>query len=162
MSGWRAIPGLAWRDTRTARRRLFLSVSAISFGIAALVATDSFSADVVRSLDEQAQAFLGGDLQLSAREALGAHVGDTLFLGFSRFAITATLQNVPGDVGIATAMGPRVYIPDKYLAETRLLGFGSRAQYEATVALPAAVSPARATTRAADARAHAGPLAHGG
>ena len=229
MSGWRAIPALAWRDTRTARRRLFLSVSAISFGIAALVATDSFSADVVRSLDEQAQAFLGGDLQLSAREALGApvdslldslrglgarvahatsfasmavvegrpgtrlvqvravstgsplygeittqpagqwteiqhgrnaivdpsllvalgaHVGDTLFLGFSRFAITATLQNVPGDVGIATAMGPRVYIPDKYLAETRLLGFGSRAQYEATVALPASVSPARVVARA--------------
>src|SRR5207249_4032430 len=68
--------------------------------------------------------------------ALDAHVGDTLVLGYGRFAITGTLENVPGDPGIAAVLGPRVYIPARYLAETHLLGFGSRAEYEALIALP--------------------------
>ncbi|HUO51184.1 MAG TPA: ABC transporter permease, partial [Gemmatimonadaceae bacterium] len=229
MRRWRAIAALAWHDTRTARRRLVVSVSAISLGIAALVATDSFSSDVVRSVREQSRALLGADLSLSANQkftapvdsvlaaleaqgarvgrsttfasmativghpgtrlaqvravsaevpfygaivtdppgrwgalqegrralvdealliALGARVGDTLFLGYARFAIIGTLKNVPGDVGVATAFGPRVYIADKWLEETRLLGFGSRAQYEALVQLPATLSPARVVARA--------------
>ncbi|MDQ6888058.1 MAG: FtsX-like permease family protein [Gemmatimonadota bacterium] len=68
--------------------------------------------------------------------ALDAHLGDSLSLGLSRFAIIGTLRNVPGDVGIATAFGPRVYIPDRYVLETRLLSFGSRAEYEVQLRLP--------------------------
>ena len=43
---------LAWRESRTARRRLLLYMSSISFGVAALVAIDSFSEIVTRSAAE--------------------------------------------------------------------------------------------------------------
>lgn len=221
---WRTLPALAWRDTRTTRRRLVLSMSSIAIGVAALVAVDSYSADVVRSIHVQARSLLGADLSVSARRtlppparawldslrargaaeahvttfssmalggslagggkgtrlvqvramgpgapfygkietsppdkwkelqsgpyaivdsalliALDAKIGDTLSLGYARFAIIATLRNVPGDIGVASALGPRVYIPDKYLAATQLLTYGSRAEYETLVRLPAAM-----------------------
>ena len=214
------LAALAWRDTRTTRRRLVLSMSSIAIGVAALVAVDSYSADVVRSIHVQARGLLGADLSVTAHRplpapvvamldtlrtqgaretrvttfssmaltsgststrlvqvramgagapyygvietsprdtwrdlqsapnaivdsalliALNAKLGDTLSLGYARFTILATLRNVPGDVGIAAALGPRVYIPDRYLADTKLLGFGSRAEYESLVKLPPSV-----------------------
>jgi putative ABC transport system permease protein len=72
--------------------------------------------------------------------ALSARVGDTVALGEARFIITGTIESAPSDVGFRFAFGPRVYIPARYLAETRLLGFGSRAQYEAFLKLPAGSS----------------------
>jgi len=63
--------------------------------------------------------------------ALGASVGDTLALGNARFPILGTVLNVPGDVGVMSAFGPRVYIPARTLERTGLLRFGSRAEYEA-------------------------------
>lgn len=222
MMRWRALAALAWRDTRTTRRRLVLSMSSIAIGVAALVAVDSYSANVVRSIHVQARSLLGADLSVSASRplpaqvtalldslhargaadtrvttfssmalvsggegtrlvqvraigagapyygiietspagkwkelqsgpfaivdssllvALNARIGDTLSLGYARFAILATLRNVPGDIGIAASLGPRVYIPDRYLDATRLLTFGSRAQYEALVKLPSSVNP---------------------
>ncbi len=39
--------------------------------------------------------------------------------------------------GIATAFGPRVFIPGPLVAETGLLGFGARAEYDVYVQLPA-------------------------
>jgi putative ABC transport system permease protein len=218
---WSALAALAWRDTRTTRRRLLLSMSSIAIGVAALVAVDSYSSDVVRSIHLQARSLLGADLSVSARRplparvtalldslhsrgaadtrvttfssmalvgdgegtrlvqvramgagapyygvietspadkwkelqngpyaivdtsllvALNARIGDTLSLGYARFAILATLRNVPGDIGIAASLGPRVYIPDRFLDATRLLTFGSRAEYEALVKLPASVN----------------------
>ena len=74
--------------------------------------------------------------------ALDAQIGDTLALGYGRFLIDGTLENVPGDAGIASVIGPRVYIPARYLAETQLLVFGSRAEYEAVVQLPASTTAA--------------------
>ena len=67
--------------------------------------------------------------------ALGAQVGDSLTLGESRFLITGTLQNLPGDVGIRTAFGPRIFIPAQFLDETRLLRFGSQAERQAFIKL---------------------------
>lgn len=67
--------------------------------------------------------------------ALGARVGDTLSLGDARFQISGTVQSAPGNTGIRTAFGPKVYIPAGHLAETKLLGFGSRAEYEAFLQL---------------------------
>ena len=66
----------------------------------------------------------------------GARVGDTLSLGAARFAIIGTLTNVPGDIGIAAALGPRVYIADRFVGETGLVVFGSRVGYDALLALP--------------------------
>ncbi|HTI63807.1 MAG TPA: FtsX-like permease family protein, partial [Gemmatimonadaceae bacterium] len=63
-------------------------------------------------------------------------LGDTLSLGVAKFVITGTLESVPGDVGITAAIGPRVYIPERYVPETGLLVFGSRAEYEYLFKLP--------------------------
>jgi len=219
---WRDLARLAWRDSRTARSRLLLYMSAISLGVAALVAIDSYSANVVRSIREQSRELLGGDLSLSSRTAfppsvdslldtlrrggipvgrsttftsmalvphapaprlvqvnavgpevpfygtietdppgryaelqrghtvlvdgsllveLNAKLGDSLSLGSARFAIGGTLQNVPGDIGIASSLGPRVYIAEKWVPETKLLVFGSRAEYDALLKLPAGTDP---------------------
>ena len=216
------ILALAWRESRTARRRLLLYMSSISLGVGALVAIDSFASNTARSVREQARALLGGDMSLSSRTpypkpviaaldslrregigvadvttfvsmalaertggtrlaqiravtpgypfygeiltspagqwrhlhdgrhalvdpslliAIDARVGDTLTLGFARFAITGTLTAVPGDIGVSSAIGPRVYIPARYLDETSLLVFGSRSEHETLLRLPATLPP---------------------
>ncbi len=67
---------------------------------------------------------------------LGARVGDELQLGEARFVIRAAIRDMPGDVGVASALGPRVFVPRASLDATRLLTFGSRARYEAALRLP--------------------------
>lgn len=215
---------LAWKESRTARRRLLLYMSSISLGVAALVAIDSFASNTQRSVREQARALLGGDISLTSRQpfskrlttqldslqqrgvrladvttftsmalvertggtrlaqirgvtpgypfygeiltqpagqwarlqsgrfalvdpalllAVNGHVGDTLALGFARFIIIGTLVSVPGDVGVSSAIGPRVYIPARYVDETSLLLFGSRSERETLVKLPPDLPPQR-------------------
>ncbi len=68
---------LAWRESRTARRRLALYMSSIAFGVAALVAIDSFAGNITRSIREQSRTLLGGDMALQARAAFPAVI-DTL------------------------------------------------------------------------------------
>ncbi len=212
----RTLLRLAWRESRTARRRLLLYMSSIALGVAALVAIDSFASNVATSARSQSRTLLGGDVAVqrngaftkpvsawldsiaaagrpvarltsfasmalvprtgntrlvqvravsdrfplageittrpvgrwgalqqganvlvdrSLLVALDAAVGDTLVLGYGRFAIVGELDNVPGDAGIAAVFGPRVYIPARYLAETQLLGFGARAEYQALLAV---------------------------
>ena len=219
---------LAWRESRTARRRLLLYMSSISLGVAALVAIDSFAENVTESVREQSRALLGGDASLTSGDrysprvlalldslrkrgialstqttfasmavvprsgntrlvqvravgdgypfygqilsdpapawprlqsgrnavvdaallvSLDARIGDTLTLGFGKFVIAGTLRSVPGEVGISAAIGPRVYIPERYVAETGLLVFGSRADYETLVKLPRGEDQNRFATR---------------
>lgn len=204
--------GLAWRESRTTRRRLFLYMSSISLGVAALVGIDSFASNINASVRAQARALVGGDVTFSSRSkwkpstdslfgalrakgigvtkmtsfgsmalvprtsttrlaqvravtpgyplygevttdppgawahlqdgrhaivdpslllALGARVGDSVSLGYARFAITGSLTMMPGETSVASVVGPRVYIPDAYVDSTRLLVFGSRADYTA-------------------------------
>jgi len=218
---WSAIPRLAWRESRTARRRLLLYMSSISLGVAALVAIDSFAANVQSSLKAQSRTLLGGDVSftynaqfpedaqraldtIAARGtpvvrvvsfgsmvlaqrsggtrlaqvkavgdgypfygvvetapvgrwsqvqagrravvdpalliALDAQIGDSLTIGYGRFEIIGAVEAMPGDPGFAAAIGPRVYIAERYAAETQLLGFGSRASYEALVKLPSNIA----------------------
>ena len=68
--------------------------------------------------------------------ALGGRVGDSLAIGDARFVIIGTVSRMPGDVGMRSALGPRVFIPGRYLASTHLLTFGARVQREAFVRLP--------------------------
>ncbi len=219
---------LAWRESRTARRRLALYMSSIAFGVAALVAIDSFANNVTRSIREQSRTLLGGDLAMSSRAilptvvdtvldslstqqvksarvttfasmalaepsggtrlvqvraispgypfygaietipasgwarvhedtvafvdasllvALDAKVGDIVKLGQQAFTIGGTLGNVPGDAGIASVIGPRVYISDRWVERTGLLKFGSRAEYEVVMRLPPNLAE-RTTARA--------------
>ena len=62
------LTSIAWRESRTARRRLLLYMSSISLGVSALVAIDSFTDNVSQSVREQSRALLGGDVVLRARE----------------------------------------------------------------------------------------------
>ncbi len=214
----RAIFGIAWRESRTARRRLLLYMSSISLGVAALVAIDSFSDNVIRSVHEQSRALLGGDVQVERNAprtkavdslldslskagivhttatdftsmalvprsggtrlvqvhaiakgypyygdiitepasawgelqngnnvivdpalivSLDAKIGDSLTLGTGTFVITGTLKSVPGDVGFSAAIGPRIYMPERFVEQTGLVTFGSRAQFEILFKLPA-------------------------
>ena len=198
-------------------------MSAISLGVAALVAIDSFAGNVTRSIREQSQALLGGDVSFTSRRpysaeqnaildtlkqrngaeyarvvtfpsmalvprsgstrlvqvravsanfpfygeittspagrwatlqsgpnalvdpslliALNAKLGDTITLGLGKFVIAATLENVPGAPGVAEIIGPRVFIPERYLAETQLLVFGSTAEYGVLARLPSGADP---------------------
>lgn len=68
--------------------------------------------------------------------ALGGRVGDSLAIGDARFVIIGTVSRMPGDVGMRSALGPRVFVPGRYLASTHLLTFGARVQREAFVRLP--------------------------
>jgi putative ABC transport system permease protein len=221
--GPRFVLKMAWRESRSGRRRLWLLTGAITAGVAALVAINSFTQNLRTSVAEQARALLGADLSITGRAAfsprveslidsliapdsaarrpagrralqvsfaamayvprttgvrlvqvrategdypyygeistdpagrwralsredgalvdptllaaLGAHLGDTLALGDARLPILATVLNVPGDVGAASAFGPRVFIPARMLERTGLLRFGSRAEYAAFVQL---------------------------
>ena len=71
---------LAWRESRTARRSLLLYMSAISLGSAALVAIDSYSANVVQSVSEQSRALMGGDVALSSSKPIPANIDSLLDL----------------------------------------------------------------------------------
>jgi putative ABC transport system permease protein len=71
----------------------------------------------------------------SLLSALGVEVGDTLGLGEARFTLQGVVTNVPGDVSVRAAFGPRAFISAARLEETRLLTFGSRARYEAFLKL---------------------------
>ena len=216
-SRWRFIPGLAWRESRTARRRLLLYMSSISLGVGALVAIDSVADNVQTAVRSQSRSVMGGDISFSSDKrfpdslravldsistsglkvgtvvtftsmayaprtqitrlaqvravgptyppygevtsepadqwkalqaqpsalvspstliSLDATLGDTLSIGYAQFVIIGTTNSVPGDPGLASAVGPRVYIGEKYVANTQLLGFGSRASFETLIRLP--------------------------
>ncbi len=53
---------MAWRDSRRNRSRLFLFMSSIVLGIAALVATLSFGYNLREDIDDQARTLVGADL----------------------------------------------------------------------------------------------------
>lgn len=75
---WRTLGSLAWRESRSARRRLLLATSSITLGVAALVAIDSFAANVSRSVREQSRTILGGDIALGSRRGLSDTVSTLL------------------------------------------------------------------------------------
>jgi putative ABC transport system permease protein len=203
---------LAWRESRFARRRLLLFLSSIALGVAALVATQSFSANLAGGVRDESKAVVGADLALSATRpfgertealldslvragapvsrvtsfasmalaertdaarlaqvravepgfpyygevvtapagrwetlgngrsaladpalltALDARVGDTIRLGEARFEVVGTVERMPGSVGVQSLFAPRIFIPAAHLEATRLVGFGSRIEYEA-------------------------------
>lgn len=62
---------MAWRDSRSSRRRLLLYSLSISLGIAALVAVGSLSHTLRATIDEQAKSLLGADLLVTSRKPFG-------------------------------------------------------------------------------------------
>jgi putative ABC transport system permease protein len=72
--------------------------------------------------------------------ALDARVGDSLAIGYTKFRIIASISSMAGQSDASLVMAPRVFVPERYAAQTHLLGFGSRASYEWLVKLPAGMS----------------------
>jgi len=66
-SGWTW--KMAWRDSRTSRKRLLLFSCSIILGIAALAAVGSLGVNLNRAVEEQAKTLLGADLVIDSREA---------------------------------------------------------------------------------------------
>ncbi|PYQ25083.1 MAG: hypothetical protein DMF79_00195 [Acidobacteria bacterium] len=69
-------------------------------------------------------------------ETGGALVDSSLLVALNA-SVGETVLNVPGDVGVRAAFGPRVFMPAARVAETKLLTFGSRGRYEVFLKLPA-------------------------
>src|SRR6202012_5245933 len=65
---------MAWRDSRRNRSRLFLFVSSIVFGIAALVAIYSFGFNLKNDVNTQAATLIGADLTISGNKPADASV----------------------------------------------------------------------------------------
>ena len=59
---------MAWRDSRRNRSRLFLFISSIILGIAALVAIYSFEYNLRQDIDSQAKTLLGADLVIETNK----------------------------------------------------------------------------------------------
>jgi putative ABC transport system permease protein len=68
---------LAWRESRFARRRLLLFLSAISLGVAALVAVQGFARNLERGVERESKSLLGADAELESRQPFA---GGTLAL----------------------------------------------------------------------------------
>ena len=59
----RALLRLAWREGRASRRRLLLLVAAIATGTAALVAINTFTANLRTAVSGEARSLLGAHVQ---------------------------------------------------------------------------------------------------
>jgi putative ABC transport system permease protein len=99
-----ALLRLAWRESRTARRRLALYMSSIAFGVAALVAIDSFASNVTRSIRDQSRTLLGGDMSLQAGRAFPAVV-DTLLDSLSHVGVTSARVTTFASMALAPRTG---------------------------------------------------------
>lgn len=80
LRGW--IWRMAWRESRSSRKRLLLFTSSIVLGVAALVAISSLRENLSLAIDQQARSLLGADLALrssspfsEAAEALFTKIG---------------------------------------------------------------------------------------
>lgn len=202
----------AMREGRSSWRRIGLYMSAITLGVGALVAINSFRGNIIQALQRESRSLLGADLEIHSRppfptpvqlvldsvaasgtpmsyvtslpsmarsprtelsrlvqvraleglfpyygeittdpieawsrlqgEAvavvdaavpiqLDIGVGDSLQLGEATFEIAGIITSSPGEVSFQSAIGPRVYIPARYLEATRLVQFGSLVRYQA-------------------------------
>lgn len=77
--GW--ILRMAWRDSRKNRTRLFLFISSIIIGIAALVAIFSLGDNLEKDIDKQAASLIGADLVVHTNRELsdgGQAIIDTI------------------------------------------------------------------------------------
>jgi putative ABC transport system permease protein len=67
----RPLLALSWRESRFARRRLLLFLSSITLGVAALVATQSFAANLAAGVRDQARDMMGADVSLGSNRPFG-------------------------------------------------------------------------------------------
>lgn len=56
--------------------------------------------------------------------------GDSIKVGDVTLPIAGALKAIPGSTAVSTSVAPPVVIPYRYIAETKLLQFGSRKEYQ--------------------------------
>jgi putative ABC transport system permease protein len=61
---------MAWRDSRKNRSRLFLFISSMILGIAALVAIYAVGDNLTKDIDQQAATLIGADLDIHTNKTL--------------------------------------------------------------------------------------------
>ena len=66
---------MAWRDSRRNRSRLFLFISSIILGIAALVSVQSLSDSLRSEIERQAAELVGADIVISGNRPLNENIG---------------------------------------------------------------------------------------
>jgi putative ABC transport system permease protein len=69
---------LAWRETRKQRGKLFLYMSSIIIGVAALVSVQSVGKNLNTAISAKSKALLGADLRLQSRRSISPAI-DSLF-----------------------------------------------------------------------------------
>ncbi len=89
---------MAWRDSRTSRKKLILSMLCIIVGVAALVAISSFGKNVKKAVDHQAKSLLGADLAISSRQPFAQ-------------ATEALIDSIGGDQSRETGFSSMAYFP---------------------------------------------------
>lgn len=65
---------MAWRDSRTSRKKLALFSCSIVLGVAALAAIGSLNRNLAQAIEEQTKALLGADLVINSRDAFTPEV----------------------------------------------------------------------------------------
>ncbi|MBC7841205.1 MAG: FtsX-like permease family protein [Gemmatimonadaceae bacterium] len=105
---WRRLPALAWKESRTARKRLLLYMSSIALGVAALVAIDSFADNLTTSVREQSRSLLGGDASLTTRSEM-TPAADSLIDSLGRTGMTvAQIVQFPSMAAITKSGNTRL------------------------------------------------------
>jgi putative ABC transport system permease protein len=103
---------MAWRDTRSSRRRMLVFSLSVVFGVAALVAIGSFEKSLEEAVDEQARALVGADLVIASREKFTEEEEELL-------------RSIPGNQSREVDFSSMVYFPETggtRLAQIRALG----------------------------------------
>ncbi len=120
---------VAWRDARRQRSRLLLCSSAIVFGVAAVVALQSFGHNLKETVEVRAQALLGADLEIRSRVPFSSEAREWL-AGLSstrseevRFSSMATLPS-SGDSRLVQVRGLEGGFP--YYGELETVPVGLR------------------------------------
>jgi putative ABC transport system permease protein len=89
---------MAWRESRGSRKRLLLSLTTVTLGIAALIAVSSFERNVRDAINAQAKSLLGADLVISSRQPFSP-------------AAEALIRSIGGDQSREVRFASMVYFP---------------------------------------------------
>jgi putative ABC transport system permease protein len=98
---------MAWRDSRTHRQRLFLFISSIILGTAALVAVNSLGESLALAVSNQAKSLLGADFLIESRQPFSKEL---------ERAVDSLAKKA--DMAREISFGSMVYFPKQ--AKTRL------------------------------------------
>jgi putative ABC transport system permease protein len=90
---------MAWRDSRRSRSRLFLFVSSIILGVAALVAIQTFSENLQYDINSQAKTMIGADLMLESNRPFTPEILDLM-------------DSLGGDQSREISFASMVYFPE--------------------------------------------------